>query len=200
MIKGLSLMFRQVRSDSRIDTIEARYGIDLNSRGDALLGNLLDERGFDSLSQLLKAYHGHATHLSRRRRLFLSFHAEDRPQVQGFRLMAKNPNLLDFDFIDDSVRSPIGSGNARYIQQRIVEKIQRASVVVCLIGNGTAWREWVDWELETGQAMNKGLCGVRLRGSRGRVPDLLNQLNSPIAQWDLSQIVAAIECAAARRS
>ena len=46
-----------------------------------LLGNLLTERGFDSQSQLIAAYHGRLTYHARRRRLFLSFHAADMPKV-----------------------------------------------------------------------------------------------------------------------
>ena len=193
-------MFRQKRGDTRIDSIEGTYGINLNARGDALLGNLLQDRGFDSLTQLLSAFRGNATSPARRRRLFLSFHAEDRPQVQGFRLMAMNPNLQDFDFLDNSVREPIDSENASYVKSEIRKKIRRSAVVVCLIGNGTAWREWVDWELGVGREYGRGLCGVRLRGSHGQVPDLLRELGSPVAQWGVEEIVAAIEEAAARRS
>lgn len=182
-----------------VRTIEAQYGIDLNVRGDMLLGNLLEERGFDSLTQLLKAYRGQATTFGRKRRLFLSFHADDRAQVQGFRLMARNPSV-DLDFYDASVRAPINSENAAYVRKAIAQKISHSSIVVCLIGNGTAWRDWVDWELATGREMGKGLCGVRLKGSFGRAPDLLGEVGAMVAQWDLSQIVAAIECAAARRS
>lgn len=193
------MAFRQVRGDTRVDTIEQRYSINLNARGDTLLGNLLDYRGFDSLSQLLNAYYGRSTTLARKRRLFLSFNADDRQQVQGFRLMAKNPNL-DFDFVDDSVRTPINSANASYVKQVIQDKIYRASVLVCLIGERTAGSDWVDWELETAREYGKGLCGVRLKGSHGTTPDLLRDLRSPVARWDLEAIVAAIECAAARRS
>ena len=39
-------------------TVEARCGIDLHARGDAKLGNLLEHSGFESLTQLLKAYRG----------------------------------------------------------------------------------------------------------------------------------------------
>src|SRR5437867_3274840 len=119
-------MFRQTRDDTMVGTIEKRYGINLNARGDALLGNLLDDRGFDSLSQLLDAYHGRARSSARKRRLFLSFHGEDRPQADGLRLMAYNPNL-DFDFTDDSVRSPINSERGAYLKSVIREKINRAS-------------------------------------------------------------------------
>ena len=192
-------MFRAKRGDTRIDTIEATYRINLNARGDTLLGNLLEERGFDSLSQLLSAYRGRLTYHPRRRRLFLSFHSEDKLQVQGFRLMAGNQNV-DLDFYDTSVRIAINSENASYIKQVIRDKIARSSVLVCLIGNGTAWRDWVDWEIRTALYMRKGVCGVRLKGSRGRTPPLLTEAGSSVARWDLPQIIAAIESAAARRS
>jgi hypothetical protein len=162
-----------------------------------LLGNLLEERGFDSLSQLVTACHGRLTHHPTKRRLFLSFHAEDRAQVQGFRLMSKNKNV-DLEFYDASVRIPIESDNGAYIRQQIRKQIHRVSVLVCLIGNGTAWREWVDWEIATAREMHKGLCGVRLKGSRGHTPPGLD--GAPLAPWDTAKIIAAIECAAARRS
>ena len=192
-------MFREKRSDTRISTIEETYGIDLNSRGDALLGNVLRERGFDSLSQLINAYRGRLTSHPRRRKLFLSFHAEDIRQVQGFRLMASNPNV-DIDFYDASVRTAVNSDNNSYVRKVIRERIYKASILICLIGNGTAWRDWVDWEIETAKAMAKGICGVRLKGSRGRTPPALRALGAPIAKWSTSDIVSTIECAAARRS
>jgi hypothetical protein len=192
-------MFRQKNSNTKIENVEATYNIDLNTRGDATLGNLLRRRGFESQSQLLRALRGQLTEHAAQRRLFLSFHAEDRPQVNGFRLMAYSPNS-PIDFYDGSVRTAINSLQSSYIRAAIREKIGRCSVVVCLIGNGTAWRDWVDWELKTAFELGKGICGVRLKGSRGRAPEILERIDAPIAQWDQGQIVAAIECAAARRS
>lgn len=192
-------MFRQKNSNTRIENVEATYGIDLNSRGDATLGNLLRRRGFQSQSQLIRALRGQLTEHASQRRLFLSFHAEDRPQVNGFRLMAYSPNS-PIDFYDGSVRTPINSLQGAYIRTVIRDKISKCSVVVCLIGNGTAWRDWVDWELQKAVELGKGICGVRLKGTTGRAPDLLRRISAPIAQWDQEQIVAAIECAAARRS
>jgi MTH538 TIR-like domain (DUF1863) len=192
-------MFRRKNANTKVENVESTYGVELNARGDAKLGNLLRKRGFDSQSQLIRAARGQLTELARVRKLFLSFHYEDRDQVNGFRLMAHNPNL-DFDFSDVSVRAPINSEGATYLKRTISEKINRCSVVVCLIGNGTAWREWVEWELETALRLAKGVCGVRLKGSRGQAPDLLRQNGAPVAGWDQSEIVAAIECAAARRS
>ena len=192
-------MFRAKRSDTRVANIEQTYGINLNARGDMLLGNLLEERGFDSQSQLLEAYYGRLNYHPRKRRTFLSFHAEDRQQVQGFRLMAMNEHI-DLDIFDSSVRVAIDSENSSYIKRVIREKIGRSSILVCLIGNGTAWRDWVDWEIQPAYEMRKGVCGVRLRGSRGRTPPALITNAAPVARWDSQEIVAAIECAVARRS
>jgi hypothetical protein len=192
-------MFRSTRDDTLIKTIEARYGIDLHARGDTRLGNLQDNRGFDSLTQLLNAYRGNLTYHACKRRLYLSFHVKDVAQVRGFRLMARAPSL-EIDFYDGSLREVIDSERGSYIMQQIRSFIQRASVVVCLIGNGTAWREWVDWELNTAFHLGKGVCGIRLPNSRGRTPQLLNKLDAPIARWgDVRALIAAIECAAARR-
>jgi hypothetical protein len=192
-------MYRQKRDDTYVGTIEATYGLNLHARADMLLGNLLEERGFDSLSQLLIAYRGRATSHARRRRIFLSFHVEDKNQINGFRLMTYN-SRVEIDFSDLSVRSPVNSENSSYVKNVIRRKISSCSVIVCLIGNGTAWRDWVDWELSTGILLHKGICGIRLKGSRGRAPDIIKKYGFPVAQWNLPNMVAAIECAAARRS
>jgi hypothetical protein len=193
-------MFRSTRDDTLVRTIEARYGMNLNVRGDTKLGNLLDNRGFDSLTQLIKAHRGKLTQHACKRRVYLSFHVEDLPQVRGFRLMARAPNL-EIEFHDGSLRDVINSTRGAYIRQEIRAIIRRASIVVCLIGNGTAWREWVEWELNTALELGKGICGIRLRDSRGQAPQLLRDINAPIARWgNVEDYIAAIECAAARRS
>lgn len=192
-------MFRKKNANTKIENVEKTYGIDLNARGDGKLGNLLEKRGFDSQSQLVRAARGQLTEPARVRRLFLSFHYEDREEVNGFRLMAHNPNLA-IDFSDVSVRTAIDSEESSYLRRTIAEKINRCSVLVCLIGNGTAWRDWVEWELRTAHKLGKGICGVRLKGSHGRAPDFLREMGFPVAGWEQGQIVSAIECAAARRS
>lgn len=82
------------------------------------------------------------------RRGFISFRAEDKPKVDGLRLLAKNPNY-DLEFYDESVRAPIDSQIAEYVKRVIREKIGRAGVVLCLVNTDTHKSAWVDWELET---------------------------------------------------
>jgi len=193
------MFIRKKRADTKVGSIEAKYGIDLHARSDMRLGRLLSERGFDSMSQLIRAYEEKLSYHARRRRVFLSYHAEDGERLEDFRKMVKDHDV-EVDIYDLGLRTPINSKRSVYIKRKISAKIQSASVVLCLVGNGTGWREWVIWELETAIQLGKGMCAVRIPGSFGRIPALLARNNAPVARWNAPEIVAAIECAAARRS
>ena len=193
------MTFARKRSDTLVSTIERQYGIDLHARSDMTLGGLLRLRGFGSWSEFLQAHRGRARSHARRRRVFLSFHAEDLRQVGGFRLMIRNPNV-DLTLFEPSAGQPVFSEQSTYIRRRIRDLIDASEVLVCLIGNGTAWRDWVDWEIGVAEELHKGVCGVRLKSSHGRTPPRLRELRAVIAGWDVSEIIAVIEQAAARRS
>ncbi len=180
-------------------SVEETYNIRLNARGDMKLGTLLSQRGFESLSQLLKAARGRLTFHPKPRSVFLSFHREDLQQVTGFRLMMGNDRLT-LSISDEPARYPVRSERSAYIRQVLRDRIASVDVLICLIGNGTAWRDWVEWEIETATQFHRGICGIRLKGSRGRAPPLLRDLGAMIAPWDVNSMTAAIEYAAAVRS
>ena len=46
--------YRKKRSDTKMVSIEKKYGKDFGVRSDKKLGNYLDEKGYKSLSDLLK--------------------------------------------------------------------------------------------------------------------------------------------------
>ena len=192
-------VFRQKRADTSVGAIEAAYGVRLNARSDMELGNLLHQRGFESLSQLLRAARGRQFTHRCARSVFLSFHQEDLAQVNGFRLMMRNRHLR-LDISDDESRYPVNSERSTYIKRATRQRIKNVEVLVCLIGDGTAWRDWVDWEINTALEERRGVCGIRLKGSRGRTPDILREMGVRIAPWGVAFMTAAIERAAAVRS
>ena len=53
MAKKKSAKFRKKRSDTKMGTIEKKYGKDYGVRSDKKLGNYLKEKGYKSLSELL---------------------------------------------------------------------------------------------------------------------------------------------------
>lgn len=130
------------------------------------------------------------------RNVFLSFVQEDLDLVNLFRGQAKKEDT-ELEFQDFSVKEPINSKNAEYIKQQIRDLIKKVSVTTVLIGYGTYTSDWVAWEVETSVELGKGLVGVRLHGlASDLVPQALAKQKAEIVNWDIKEIVRAIERAA----
>lgn len=130
------------------------------------------------------------------RNVFLSFVEEDLNLVNLFRGQAKNPsNPLEFS--DYSVKVAFDSADATYVGKQIKELINKASVTLCLIGYGTSSSRWVNWEIRTSRELKKGVVGVRLHNSSSdRTPEAMVNSGAEIVNWDIQEIVNAIERAA----
>lgn len=193
-------MYRQKRTDTFVETVEDTYRVRLNARREMHIGNLLKERGFESLTQLVTAARGQLHYHPCPRMVFSSFHGSDLAQVNGFRLMAQSPHL-SLDIENDENRDLVNSERSTYIKRAIRQRIGSVDVLICLIGNGTAWRDWVDWEIQTALEERRGICGIRLKGATGRAPPILHRIGASIVPWgDVRAMTAAIEQAAAVRS
>jgi hypothetical protein len=46
--------YRPVRSDTKVGTVEKKYGVELGVRSDMKLGTFLKEKGYPSLSRILR--------------------------------------------------------------------------------------------------------------------------------------------------
>ena len=116
-------------------------------------------------------------------RVFISFKAEDKPQVDGLRLLAKNPNY-ELEFYDESVRVAIDSVNAAYIKSRIREKIERSGIVLCLVSLNTHTSNWVSWELETAIALGKPIVAMAIKGLQQATLPASIRNRVPFYSWD----------------
>lgn len=126
------------------------------------------------------------------RHVFLSFVIEDELTVNAFRAQAKNKNN-DLQFDDYSVKEPFNSNSAAYIKSQIKEKINNASVTICLIGEKTASSSWVDWEVQTAVDLSKNVFGVRLHSDKNHtIPSALTRNGKKTYDWNIDAIVAAI--------
>jgi hypothetical protein len=129
---------------------------------------------------------------STKKRVFLSFIAEDKNRVQGLRLLAKNPNF-DIEFYDESVRTPFDSQNAEYIKRQIREKISRTSVTVCLISEDTHKSKWVDWELSVSDEKGNKIIAMALKGvDRAVLPRLIKEKQLTFHSWDVDKLASLI--------
>jgi MTH538 TIR-like domain (DUF1863) len=129
----------------------------------------------------------------KKKRVFLSFRAEDRQQVQGLRLLAANPDY-DLEFYDESVRVAIDSRDADYVKRVIREKIARTSVTVCLISALTHTSAWVDWELSESAKKGNKIVAMGLKGVTAAVlPVYFRTYNNWFWFWDPMKLKELIE-------
>lgn len=128
------------------------------------------------------------------KRVFISFRHEDKPQVNGLRLLAAN-DKFDIEFYDESLSVAIKSDDAKYVKAKIQEKIARTSVTVCMVGALTHTSEWVDWELETSFGKgNKIICmGFKGGPERLTLPPIARQLKLGWHLWDHNELARLIE-------
>jgi hypothetical protein len=130
------------------------------------------------------------------KRVFLSFRAEDRRQVDGLRLLAANPRF-EIEFYDESVRTPFDSSDPAYIRRKIREKINRTSVTVCLLSPQTHESKWVNWELE--ESFDKGntviLMGLPGVAAALTLPEPARERKLSWYLWNIDSLHKQIEAA-----
>jgi hypothetical protein len=125
-----------------------------------------------------------------RHRVFASFQYEDVHYARLLEAWAANENH-DFALYNERLRVAVNSARGAYIRQQLRPRIARASVLLCLIGEGTWSSRWVKWEIETAKAEGKGLVGVKLKPA-SRVPVALRNCGGLFVPFKQAKIEHAI--------
>jgi len=100
------------------------------------------------------------------RRAFFSFHYDAdnwrAAQIRNMRLIEGNRPATDNDW------ESIKRGGDRAIEKWINDQMQGKSVVIVLIGSGTAGRKWIDYEIKKAWSDRKGLFGIYIHNLLNR--------------------------------
>lgn len=111
-----------------------------------------------------------------RRKCFISYYVGDQEAVADFVLAFKDMFIPKAIGVTDG-SDIINSDNSEYVMSRIrSEYLGDSTVTLCLIGQCTHSRRYVDWELKSslrqGSYTPNGLVGILLPGmERGHLPD-----------------------------
>lgn len=93
-----------------------------------------------------------------KRQLFFSFHYKNdcwrAAQVRNIVQIDKNSTFCDNDW--EEVREKDDS----HIKKWIDEQLQKRSCLVVLIGENTANRKWINYEIKKAYELNKGIVGI----------------------------------------
>ena len=127
-----------------------------------------------------------------KRRIFISYDHDDTQQVLGFMGLR---NIIDaFDFYNHKLDRRINSSDSNYVGKVIADEyIRPASVTVVLIGNRTADSDWVRWEIAESIRQGKGILGIRIKDTYGRIP--VGIPSNAVGDWQPDKFASWIEWA-----
>jgi hypothetical protein len=120
-----------------------------------------------------------------KKRVFISFHMDDLHAKELLVAQAKS-DKFDLEFINYAVNEPFDEK----WKTNCKERIKQASVTICLVGEKTAQREAVLWELAMSYELGKKVFGIRIyRDKNHTIPKPILNNDSPVLYWNIDDIV-----------
>lgn len=125
--------------------------------------------------------------------VFISHHGKDDEHVTKIKdLLKDNGYILKNSSIDST--KPNQASDPDYIKGILRSQIKWAGTTIVLIGKDTHKREWVNWEIEESNKLEKKIIGVFIRGENDtKIPEALKIYSDDILGWQSDKIIDAIE-------
>lgn len=128
------------------------------------------------------------------RHVYFAFHYEnDIWRVNQVRKSGLLFGAKSVGFADRSLWEKAKTKGRRALENLILSGLEGTSATIVLIGEKTADRRWVDFEIEESYERNNALIGIRIHhladqygyaSRRGRVPSFLRKIGAPIYNWE----------------
>jgi hypothetical protein len=128
------------------------------------------------------------------RRVYFAFDYKDIFKVNQIRRSGEFIPVAVAGFTDASQWEKLKQRNDRVIERAIDNALERTSVTVVCIGERTASRRWVKYELRASKARGNGLLGVYLPGEYGH-PKPSGLGEAPVYRWNSSRFADWVEAA-----
>ena len=139
------------------------------------------------------------------RRVFFSFHyQEDLWRVNVVRNSGLIEGVAAAGFHDASLWEETKKRGDDAVKRLIDAGLRGTSVTVVLIGEQTASRRYVTYEIEKSVAEGNGVLGISIHnikdrlgklGTLGSIPTALSRLGAPIYAWEYGQLGRWVEAA-----
>lgn len=125
--------------------------------------------------------------------VFISHYGKDDEHIGKLKdLLSKKGYTIKNSSIDST--KPNRATNPEYIRRLLRLRIHWAGTFICLIGDKTHTREWVNWEIEQAAMKGKRIVGVYINGaSEAEVPESFNLYGNALVGWTGDKIIEAIE-------
>jgi MTH538 TIR-like domain (DUF1863) len=125
--------------------------------------------------------------MSTSKNVFISHYGKDDEHVQSLKKRLKEQGNDVRNFSVDSTNHKDGRIPRDEVVERLLRmRIKWSSTVICLIGQRTHTRDWVDFEIEEAYKQGKRVVGVYAHGSMeiAEVPEMVKKYASNIIGWN----------------
>jgi hypothetical protein len=129
------------------------------------------------------------------RRVYFAFDYKDVFAVNQIRNAGQFVDVAVAGFTDASQWEELQEKDDAVIKKAIDDALVNTSVTVACVGERTANRRWVKYELSASSSRGSGLLGVYLPGESGH-PKPTELGDAPLYQWDASRFADWVEAAA----
>jgi hypothetical protein len=131
------------------------------------------------------------------RRVYFAFDYKDVFAVNQIRRAGEFVDVAVAGFTDASQWEKLKEKDDGVIRAAIDSAVQRTTVTVVCVGERTASRRWVKYELEVSRNRGNGLLGVYLPGESGHLkPKVLEDEGAPLYHWSHDRFADWVEAAA----
>jgi len=124
------------------------------------------------------------------KRVFLSLLDEDIWEVNQFRAVIGNEYVGALAY-DESLKDPVKSLSVGYIQSKLTDMINRASLAI-LLTSSDSWKDpdgWLEWEMTTAWDLGKQVAAMKFKNAPyAQSPAFLSKFKNSAAQWDVDTI------------
>jgi hypothetical protein len=133
------------------------------------------------------------------RRVYFAFDYKDVFKVNQIRRAGEFVDVARAGFADASQWEQLKRKDDAVIKRAIDQALANTSLTVVCVGERTASRRWVKYELRASHARGSGLLGVFLPGEKGHPkPALLTEAEAPLYEWNPARFAIWVEQAAIR--
>ncbi|WP_103027206.1 TIR domain-containing protein [Salinibacter altiplanensis] len=111
--------------------------------------------------------------------VFVSYDYDNDREYKNLIIAWDKNDEFNFEVYDESVDVSVDSNDASSIRRVISRRIKKSDVFLCLVGNSTYKSEWVEWEIEKADELDKEFAAVKIEKGND-TPDALYGKN---AEW-----------------
>lgn len=124
------------------------------------------------LAAVIAGIGAHHLYKQRKRKVFVSYkHPEDAHMRNLLMALDKNAKV-DFDMELVSPTRPLDSEDPDEITEYLVNFMKDASCILVLIGENTAWSQWIDWEVAAARQLELPIVAVKQDRTQKGPPSL----------------------------